>query len=61
MKIRLHGTPAECEAATTATRAAIDVLAVSNPYPDCGTSRLVRVYLDVRLPTDPPDPTSPSA
>ncbi|SBW21110.1 hypothetical protein FDG2_1905 [Candidatus Protofrankia californiensis] len=51
MKIRLHGTDAECRAAAGAIASVLDVVAASDPYPDRGRSRLVRVYLDARLPT----------
>ncbi len=49
MKVRLHGTPAEVTAATQRLRTVLAVVAVSGPYPDRGESRLVRVYLEVRL------------
>ena len=54
MKVRLHGT---CEEVTEATRRLVEVLevvAVSDPCPDRGASVLVRVYLEVRLPSTPP-------
>ena len=54
MKLRLHGTPAEC--ATTAERLrrtpGLHITDQSRPYPD-RTGELVRVYLTVHL-----DPTS---
>ncbi|MCX9190574.1 hypothetical protein C3Y87_03925 [Carbonactinospora thermoautotrophica] len=51
MRIRLHGTEAECRAALALLATVLEVVAVSDPYPDRrGTSRLVRVYLDTRLP-----------
>ena len=49
MRLRLHGTPAECETAARRLAEAFDVVAVSGPYPDRGPSRLVRVYLELRL------------
>ena len=49
MKVRLHGTPAEVAAAAERIGTVLAVVAVSAAYPDRGESRLVRVYLDVRL------------
>jgi hypothetical protein len=51
VKIRLHGTDAECQHAAAALSrcAGLEVLAVSAPYPDRGASRLVRVYAEIRL------------
>ncbi|AEH08771.1 MULTISPECIES: hypothetical protein [Protofrankia] len=51
MKIRLHGTEDECRTAAEAIASVLDVVAVSDTYPDRGRSRLVRVYLDIRIPT----------
>lgn len=54
MKIRLHGLPEECEQAADRLETVLTIVSRSDPYPDRGSSRLVRVYLDVRLPaTDP--------
>jgi hypothetical protein len=58
MKVRLHGTPGEVAEATRRLVEVLDVVSVSEPYPDRGASVLVRVYLEVRL--DPASPT-PSA
>jgi hypothetical protein len=61
VKVRLHGTPAEVAEATRRLAEAFDVVAVSRPYPDRGTSVLVRVYLEVRLTlTDQPPPAAAS-
>ena len=49
MKLRLHGTPEEVAEATRRLLQVLDVVAVSDPYPDRGASLLVRVYLEVRL------------
>jgi hypothetical protein len=49
VKVRLHGTPAEVAEATRRLVEVFDVVAVSEPYPDRGTSVLVRVYLEIRL------------
>ena len=53
MRLRLHGTPAEITAALPRLRAAFEVADESRPYPDRPPSRLVRVYLDLRLPVPP--------
>ena len=48
MKIRLHGTEDECRELAGRLPAITDVVSVSEPYPDRGTSRLVRVYVETR-------------
>ena len=50
MKLRLHGTPAECAAATERLRytPGLDVQDESRPYLDRG-GELVRIYLTVDL------------
>ena len=58
MKVRLHGTRGEVAEATRRLVEVLDVVAVSDPYPDRGASVLVRVYLEVRL--DPTSPTKPA-
>jgi hypothetical protein len=53
MKIRLTGTEAECAKLCFLLRYGprdLEVTAVSQPYPNRGSSRLVRVYLEVRFP-----------
>jgi hypothetical protein len=57
VRLRLHGTPAECDQAARRLAEVFDVVAVSGPYPDRGPSRLVRVYLELRL--DPAPPAGP--
>jgi hypothetical protein len=54
MKLRLHGTPAECAAAAARLRhtPGLHIQDESHPYPD-RSGELVRVYLTVAL-----DPTS---
>jgi hypothetical protein len=52
VKVRLHGSKGEVDQATRRLLQVLDVVAVSEPYPDRGTSVLVRAYLEVRL--DPP-------
>ncbi len=49
MKIRLEGTPTECEQAAPRLAEVFDVVSVSDPYPNRGRSLLVRVYVEVRL------------
>jgi len=49
VKVRLHGTPTEVTAAAARIGTVLAVVAVSAAYPGRGESRLVRVYLDVRL------------
>jgi hypothetical protein len=49
MKIRLHGTADECREAAERLAGIVEVLAVSDPYPDRGASVLVRVYVEARL------------
>jgi hypothetical protein len=59
VKLRLHGTPAEVDQATRRLVEILEVVALSQPYPDRGPSVLVRVYLEVRLP--PPEAESTGA
>ena len=49
MKIRLHGTADECTEAVKRLQGTFAVVSVSEQYPDRGASRLVRVYVEVRL------------
>jgi hypothetical protein len=58
VRLRPHGTPAECEAAARRLAEVFDVVSVSGPYPDRGRSLLVRVYLELRL--DPAPPAAPA-
>jgi hypothetical protein len=55
VKVRLHGTRQEVAEATRRLVEVLDVVSVSEPYPDRGASVLVRVYLEVRL-----DPAAPA-
>jgi hypothetical protein len=59
VKVRLHGTHQEVVEATRRLVEVLDVVAVSEPYPDRGASVLVRVYLEVRL--DPDTPAAPAS
>jgi hypothetical protein len=58
MKVRLHGTREEVAEATRRLLEVLDVVSVSDPYPDRGASVLVRVYLEVRL--DPSRSATPA-
>jgi hypothetical protein len=49
MKIRVNGTESECRAAAERLGQVLGVLSVSRPFPDRGTSRLVRVYIEAQL------------
>jgi hypothetical protein len=49
MKIRLHGTADECREVAERLADVLEVLAVSAPYPDRGSSVLVRVYVEARI------------
>jgi hypothetical protein len=61
VRLRLHGTPAECEQAARRLAEVFDVVATSGPYPDRGQSALVRVYLELRLhPAPPAAPAGPN-
>lgn len=48
MKIRLTGLPAEVTDGIGRLEQVFDVVSVSAPYPCRGTSRQVRVYVEVR-------------
>jgi hypothetical protein len=49
MRLRMHGTREEIAEATRRLVEVLEVVSVSQPYPDRGASVLVRVYLEVRL------------
>jgi hypothetical protein len=49
MKIRLHGTAEECREVAERLTGIVEVLAVSEPYPDRGASVLVRVYVEAQV------------
>jgi hypothetical protein len=53
MTLRVHGTRDEVAAVTRRLVEVLEVGSVSAPYPDRGASRLVRVYLEIRLPPRP--------
>jgi hypothetical protein len=54
MKIRLEGTKGECAVAAQLISQVLTVLAVSEPYKNRGSSALVRVYVETRIPTTQP-------
>jgi hypothetical protein len=49
VKLRLQGTRDEIAEAVRRLLQVLEVVAVSQPYPDHASSLLVRVYLEVRL------------
>jgi hypothetical protein len=49
MNIRLEGLPDECAEAVERLTGTFDVVSVSDPYPNRGTSKLVRVYVELRM------------
>lgn len=59
MKIRLMGLPTEVNRAVKALQSIseFDVLEVSDPRPNHGTSRQVRVYAEIQLTGPPSHPT----
>jgi hypothetical protein len=56
MRLRLHGTRAEVAEAICRLLQVLEVVSVSDPYPDRRASVLVRVYLEVRV-----GPATPAA
>ena len=54
MKLRRHGTHQEVTEATRHLVQVLEVVSVSQPYPDRGARVLVRVHLEVRLGPAPP-------
>jgi len=65
VRIRLEGTREECQQAAPLLAHVVNVVSVSQPYPNRGQGRLVRVYLEVRLDPEcaaaPPAPERPRA
>jgi hypothetical protein len=49
VKIRLEGTPQECQQAGPQLAELFEVVSISDPYPNRGRSRLVRIHLEIRL------------
>jgi hypothetical protein len=58
VKIRLGGTRRGCAEAAKRLHAVFYVTNVSEPYPEAGSSRLVRVYIRVRLDLRPEPPAA---
>jgi hypothetical protein len=46
VKLRLHGTEDECRTMVELLESVMLIQSVSDPYPDCRRSVLVRVYID---------------
>jgi hypothetical protein len=57
VKIRLEGLEEECRDVAARLCSVLDVVSVSKPYANRGASRLVRVYVEVRLNPAAPDVT----
>jgi len=55
VKIRIMGTPQECDDTVKVLRLAFNVLEVSSPRPNRGDSQLFRVYVEAGAPADPRD------
>ena len=49
VKIRMEGTPQECQHATPLLAELFEVVSISDPYSNRGRSRLVRVYVEINL------------
>jgi hypothetical protein len=49
VKIGLHGTEDECREVAGRLAGVVEVLSVSEPYPDRRASVLVRVYVEARI------------
>ena len=59
VKVRLSGTRRGCAEAARRLHQLFYVTSVSQPYPEAGSSRLVMVYIKVRLDLGPePPPTA---
>lgn len=61
VKVRLSGTRRGCADAARRLHAVFHVTSVSQPYPEAGSSRLVRVYIKVRLDLRPAPPPAAAA
>jgi hypothetical protein len=60
VKVRLAGTRRGCAEAARRLHAVFYVASVSEPYPEAGSSRLVQVYVKVRLDLHPEPPPAVS-
>ena len=56
VKVRLSGTRRGCAEAAGRLHHLFHVTSVSQPYPEAGSSRLVQVYVKVRLDMSPAPP-----
>jgi hypothetical protein len=56
VKVRLTGTRRGCAEAAARLHQLFYVTSVSQPYPEAGSSRLVQVYIKVRLDLRPAPP-----
>jgi hypothetical protein len=61
VKVRLAGTRRGCAEAARRLYAVFYVTSVSQPYPEPGSSRLVQVYVRVRLDLHPAPPPAAAA
>ena len=57
MKIRLVGTLEDCLDAQERLNRVFEIVEISRPYPSPGQSRLVRVYVEIRLDPERTRPT----
>jgi hypothetical protein len=55
MEIRLMGAKGECDVAAAYVAQVLAVLSKSRPYVNRGTDLVVRVFLDVRIPSPAED------
>jgi hypothetical protein len=60
VKVRLSGTRRGCAEAAGRLHRLFYVTSVSEPYPEAGTTRLVQVYVRVRLDLRPEPPPAAS-
>lgn len=56
VKVRLAGTRRGCAEAARRLHAVFRVVSISEPYPEPGSSRVVQVYIRVRLDLRPEPP-----
>jgi hypothetical protein len=61
VKVRLSGTRRGCAEAAGRLHRVFYVVAVSQPYPEAGSSRLVQVFVRVRLDLQPVPPPAAAA
>ena len=61
VKVRLSGTRRGCAEAARRLHGLFCVMAVSEPYPEPGSSRLVQVFVRVRLDLRPAPPPAAAA